>query len=59
MAVSFQYNEWHDDAGQWRRSYGIQLWEFNEAGLMQRRIASINDVPNCITRQKAAPSTAA
>jgi len=44
MAVSFEY-EWHDSAGQWYRSYGIELWEFNEGGLMQRRIASINDAP--------------
>ena len=44
MAVSFEY-EWHNDAGQWFRSYGIELWEFNEAGLMQRRIASINEAP--------------
>jgi nuclear transport factor 2 (NTF2) superfamily protein len=44
MAVSFEY-EWHDESGQWYRSYGIELWEFNEAGLMQRRIASINDAP--------------
>lgn len=42
MAVSFEY-EWHDDRGQWYRSYGVELWEFNEAGLMQRRIASVND----------------
>jgi hypothetical protein len=44
MAVSFEY-EWHDDAGQWYLSYGVELWEFNEAGLMQHRIASINDAP--------------
>ena len=44
MAVSFEY-EWHDVAGQWYRSYGIELWEFNDVGLMQRRIASINDAP--------------
>jgi nuclear transport factor 2 (NTF2) superfamily protein len=37
--------EWHDDAEQWYRSYGVELWEFNEAGLMRRRIASINDSP--------------
>jgi len=43
MAVSFQY-EWHDHSGQWYRSYGIELWEFNQAGLMQRRLASVNDL---------------
>jgi nuclear transport factor 2 (NTF2) superfamily protein len=42
MAVSFEY-EWRDAARQWHRSYGVELWEFNQAGLMQRRIASIND----------------
>jgi nuclear transport factor 2 (NTF2) superfamily protein len=42
MAVGFEY-EWHNGEGQWYRSYGAELWEFNEAGLMQRRIASIND----------------
>ena len=42
MAVSFEY-EWHDAQGQWYRSYGVELWEFNAEGLMQRRIASIND----------------
>jgi nuclear transport factor 2 (NTF2) superfamily protein len=42
MAVTFEY-EWHSADGQWYRSYGVELWEFNEAGLMQRRIASIND----------------
>jgi nuclear transport factor 2 (NTF2) superfamily protein len=44
MAVHFEY-EWHDDYGQWFRSYGVELWEFDERGLMQRRIASINDAP--------------
>jgi nuclear transport factor 2 (NTF2) superfamily protein len=43
MAVRFQY-EWHDVSGQWHRSYGNELWEFDENGLMARREASINDV---------------
>ena len=43
MAVRFAY-EWHDDAGQWFRSYGNELWEFDEFGRMQRREASINDL---------------
>lgn len=43
MAVRFAY-EWHDAAGQWFRSYGNENWEFDEAGLMRRRIASINDL---------------
>jgi nuclear transport factor 2 (NTF2) superfamily protein len=43
IAVRFQY-ECHDRDGQWWRSYGNELWEFNEAGLMMRREASINDV---------------
>ena len=43
IAVRFQY-ECHDASGQWRRSYGNELWEFDEAGLMARREASINDV---------------
>lgn len=43
IAVRFQY-EWRDDSGQWRRSYGNELWEFDDAGLMRRREASINDV---------------
>jgi uncharacterized protein len=42
IAVSFEY-EWHDDRGQWYRSYGNELWEFDENGLMRRRLASIND----------------
>ncbi len=44
VAVRFQY-ESHDRAGQWFRSYGNELWEFDEHGLMRRREASINDVP--------------
>jgi uncharacterized protein len=43
IAVRFAY-EWHDDSGQWFRSYGNENWEFSEQGLMQRRVASINDV---------------
>ena len=43
IAVRFAY-EWHDRAGQWFRSYGNENWEFNAQGLMQRRIASINDL---------------
>jgi nuclear transport factor 2 (NTF2) superfamily protein len=43
IAVRFQY-ECHDDAGQWYRSYGNELWEFDDIGLMRRREASINDV---------------
>ena len=43
MAVRFQY-EWHDTAGQWFRSYGNELWEFDGNGLMRRREASINDI---------------
>jgi nuclear transport factor 2 (NTF2) superfamily protein len=43
IAVRFAY-ESHDASGQWFRSYGNENWEFDEAGLMQRRIASINDV---------------
>jgi len=44
LAVRFAY-EWHDDSGQWYRSYGNENWEFNEHGLMVRRYASINDLP--------------
>ena len=43
IAVRFQY-EWHDDAGNWYRSYGNELWELSDAGLTARREASINDV---------------
>jgi nuclear transport factor 2 (NTF2) superfamily protein len=44
IAVRFAY-EWHDDSGNWFRSYGNENWEFDAAGLMQRRFASINDLP--------------
>ncbi len=43
IAVRFAY-EWHDDSGQWYRSYGNENWEFDVAGLMKRRYASINDL---------------
>ena len=43
IAVRFAY-EWHDDSGNWFRSYGNENWEFSPEGLMQRRIASINDL---------------
>ena len=44
IAVRFAY-EWHDDAGQWFRSYGNENWEFTAEGLMAYRYASINDLP--------------
>lgn len=44
IAVRYAY-EWHDDSGNWFRSYGNENWEFDEAGLMQNRFASINDLP--------------
>jgi uncharacterized protein len=43
IAVRYQY-EWHDAAGHWFRSYGNELWEYDERGLMRRRESSINDV---------------
>ena len=62
IAVRFQY-EWHNADGQWFRSYGNELWEFDENGLMRRREASINDRPITETdrrlhgpRAKDAPS---
>lgn len=51
IAVRFAY-EWRDDSGNWFRSYGNENWEFNEHGLMQRRIASINDLPIRETERK-------
>lgn len=44
IAVRFEY-EWHDEAGQWYRSYGNENWEFDDNGLMRKRYASINDLP--------------
>ena len=44
IAVQFAY-EWHDDSDNWFRSYGNENWEFNEDGYMNRRVASINDLP--------------
>ena len=44
IAVRFEY-EWRDDSGQWYRAYGNENWEFDENGLMQKRYASINDLP--------------
>ncbi len=44
IAVRFEY-EWHDDSGQWFRSYGNENWEFAESGLMRYRYASINNLP--------------
>ena len=44
IAVRFEY-EWHNKTGQWFRSYGNEMWEFDENGLMKKRFASINDLP--------------
>ena len=49
--MRFAY-EWHDDSGHWFRSYGNENWEFDEAGLMRLRIASINDLPIAETDRK-------
>jgi nuclear transport factor 2 (NTF2) superfamily protein len=43
IAVRFE-DEWHDDSGNWFRSYGNELWEFADTGLMRTRQASMNDV---------------
>jgi nuclear transport factor 2 (NTF2) superfamily protein len=51
IAVRFAY-EWHDDSGNWFRSYGNENWEFDAGGLMRRRFASINDVPIAATDRK-------
>jgi len=44
IAVRFAY-EWHDESGQWYRSFGNENWEFTPQGYMGRRYASINDLP--------------
>jgi nuclear transport factor 2 (NTF2) superfamily protein len=51
IAVRFAY-EWHDDSGQWYRSYGNENWEFDALGYMRRRIASINDLPIAAATRK-------
>ena len=51
IAARFCY-EWRDAAGQWFRAYGNEQWEFAENGLMQRRQASINDVPIAASERK-------
>jgi nuclear transport factor 2 (NTF2) superfamily protein len=51
IAVRFAY-EWHDDSNSWFRSYGNENWEFDPRGLMQRRVASINDLPISVNDRK-------
>jgi nuclear transport factor 2 (NTF2) superfamily protein len=51
MAVRFEY-EWHNQDGQWYRSYGNELWEFDDNGLMCKRFASINDLAINETERK-------
>ena len=51
IAVRFAY-EWHDDSGNWFRSYGNENWEFDASGVMQRRFASINDLPISAAERK-------
>ena len=51
IAVRFAY-EWHDDSGNWFRSYGNENWEFDERGLMRLRVASINDLPIAASERK-------
>ncbi len=51
IAVRFAY-EWHDDSGQWFRSYGNENWEFEADGLMRKRFASINDLPIRVADRK-------
>ena len=58
IAVRFEY-EWHDAAEQWYRSYGNEMWEFDEAGLMARRYASINDAPILESERRLLSATVA
>mgnify|MGYP003866284291 CR=1 FL=1 len=51
IAVRYAY-EWHDDSGNWYRSYGNENWEFDKNGLMQNRFASINDLPIAESERK-------
>jgi uncharacterized protein len=51
LAVRFAY-EWHDDAGQWYRSYGNENWQFDAQGCMTHRHASINDLPIAASDRK-------
>jgi len=51
IAVRFAY-EWHDDSGNWYRSYGNENWEFHADGLMARRFACINDLPIAASERK-------
>jgi nuclear transport factor 2 (NTF2) superfamily protein len=51
IAVSFEY-EWRDTQSQWHRSYGNELWEFDDDGLMRRRLASINDAPISVQERR-------
>jgi nuclear transport factor 2 (NTF2) superfamily protein len=54
IAVRFEY-EWHDNAGNWYRSYGNEMWEFNDDGYMTKRFASINDLPIKELERKFSP----
>ena len=54
IGVRFQY-EWQDDNGQWWRSYGNELWQFDENGYMARREASINDRPIDVSELRITP----
>ena len=51
IAVRFAY-EWRDDSGNWFRSYGNENWEFDDQGLMRRRLACINDLPIAESERK-------
>jgi len=51
IAVRFEY-EWRDDTGQWFRSHGNEMWEFDDGGLMRKRFASVNDEPIADTNRR-------